>query len=81
MKIIDYIKNNKLFFIIMTLGVLAFFIQLHYVGYSADDYTFGAVSRNQGLTGIIEKVKSYYIEWSGVLCLFTSFIIYLPITI
>lgn len=73
-KIIDYIKKNKLFLIIMFLGVLAFFIQLHYVGYSADDYTFGAVSRNYGLIGIIDKVKSYYIEWSGVLCLFTLLI-------
>ena len=74
MKIVDFIKKNKLYIIIMFIGILAFFIQLHYVGYSADDYTFGSISKNQGISGIIQKVKSYYLEWSGVLCLFTLLI-------
>lgn len=62
-RIKDYVKNNKLYLLIMIIGILAFFIQLIYVTYSADDYTFGTISRTQGISGIIQKSKSYYFEW------------------
>lgn len=64
-KILDYIKNNKLYIIAMFLGSIALMIQMKFVVLYADDLTLGVISKQGGLKGAFEHLVQNYMNWGG----------------
>lgn len=63
-KIKDYVKNNKLYVIIMIIGSLALMIQMKYVVLYSDDFLLGTIS-HQGVKSAVEHLINNYLTWGG----------------
>lgn len=63
-KIINYIKNNKFYLIVMVLGTIGFLLQMKYVVLYADDLYLG-ITAKKGLKAAISLLFSNYVEWGG----------------
>lgn len=76
-KILDYVKNNKLYLLVMLIGAIAFILQMKEVVLYADDFSLGLISKG-GFTKIFEYFCNNYINWGGGLtCLIaTTFLMY-----
>ncbi len=76
-KIKTYCKKNKLFVIVMVIGLILAFLQISQVVMYADDYSLGTVSRRSGVAGAWQYFKDNYVSWGGgwtgfeVICLLT----------
>lgn len=76
-KIWQYIKDNKVYLIVMLIGSLAFIMQMKEVVLYADDFSLGIVSQG-GFKEIIKYFQTNYMNWGGGLtCLFaTTFLMF-----
>jgi hypothetical protein len=59
----NYIKNNKLYIMIMLIGILAFAFQLKYVVLYADDFSSKIHNVSNWLAEIFQRCKTYYMNW------------------
>lgn len=64
-KIMEYIKNNKIFVIILLIGLILLGIQLNQVIMYADDYTLGIFSNKDGFKGAWDYFVYNYFHWGG----------------
>ena len=75
--IIEYIKNNKLYCLILFVGLVLLGIQINQVIMYADDYTLGIHSNSSGFKGAIDYFVYNYLHWGGgftgliVICILT----------
>lgn len=63
-KIIDYIKNNKFYVLVMLIGSLCFILQMKYVILYGDDFSLGIISKN-GIGAAFDYFKQNYVNWGG----------------
>lgn len=76
-KIKKYCKENKLFVLVMAIGLILAFLQITTVVMYADDYSIGIHSKNSGLIGAWNYFTNNYINWGGgwtgfqVVCILT----------
>lgn len=63
-KIIEYIKNNKLYVAVMLIGLLLFAIQMKFVVLYADDLSLGIIAKT-GLKGAFQHLIENYMNWGG----------------
>lgn len=64
-KLVNHVKNNKGFFIVMIIGIIAYLIQLKYVVLYADDMVLGNVAKSGGLKGAFGYMRENYMTWGG----------------
>lgn len=57
MRIIDYIKRNKNFLIVMFIGIVIFSIQTSFVVMYADDMSLGKIANEDGILGAFSHMK------------------------
>jgi len=76
-KILEYVKDNKLYLLVMLIGSIAFILQMKEVVLYADDFALGIESQ-QGFGRIIEYFQANYMNWGGGLtCLIaTTFLMF-----
>jgi hypothetical protein len=63
-RLLKYLKNNRIFLIVMILGAIALAIQMINVALYADDFTLGSISPS-GLPGMFEYSVEHYLNWGG----------------
>ena len=63
-KIWQYIKNNKIYLLVMLIGSIAYLLQMKEVVLYADDFTLGIVSKG-GFGEILRYCKDNYFNWGG----------------
>ena len=63
--IIEFIKNNKLYCLILFVGLILLGIQVNQVVMYADDYTLGIYSNESGFQGAIDYFVYNYFHWGG----------------
>ena len=63
-KIWQYVKNNKLYLLVMLIGSIAFLLQMNEVVLYADDFSLGIVSKG-GFSNIFKYFKTNYLTWGG----------------
>lgn len=64
-KIKEYIKNNKLYILVMLIGIIAFAIQTKFVVLYADDLTLGKIAKDSNLIEEIKFLLDNYMNWGG----------------
>ena len=75
-KIKEYCKNNKVFVIVMAIGLILFFLQITQVIMYADDYSLATIAKRSGIAGAWDYFKDNYMNWGGgwtgfnVICIF-----------
>ncbi len=63
-KIVEYIKQNKSYVLVMIIASIMFLVQMSHVVLYADDLTLGHIAK-QGMAGAIQHLFSNYMEWGG----------------
>lgn len=63
-KILDYIKQNKLYVAVMIIASVMFMMQMKHVVLYADDLFLGNIAK-EGLSGAIEHLAFNYMNWGG----------------
>lgn len=64
-KIINYIKQNYIYCLVMLIGLFIFSIQTYYVVLYADDFSLGTISNDKGFLGAFSHMAENYMEWGG----------------
>ena len=62
-KIKEYCKNNKLFVIVMAIGLILFFLQITQVIMYADDYSLATIAKSSGIAGAWDYFKDNYMNF------------------
>ena len=60
----QYIKENKLYLLVMLIGSIAFLLQMKEVVLYADDFSLGIISKG-GFKEIFSYLKQNYLNWGG----------------
>lgn len=63
-KVKNYIKNNKLYVIVMTIGTLGFMLLMKSIVLYSDDFLLGAIS-HQGFKAAVDHLVQNYLGWGG----------------
>ncbi|MBO5479003.1 MAG: hypothetical protein J6A04_04820 [Clostridia bacterium] len=63
-KILEYIKQNKLYVAVMIIGCAMFMIQMSHVVLYADDLFLGNIAK-EGMEGAIKHLAFNYMNWGG----------------
>jgi hypothetical protein len=63
-KIIDYIKKNKLYILVLIIGLIFLLMQMSKVVMYADDFSLKLIS-NGGLSKILQNQYEHYFSWGG----------------
>ena len=79
-RIKEYIKNNKLYIIIMFLGIISFAIQMKFVVLYADDLRLATIANAGGVKGAFIHLKANYMDWGGgpTPCIAILFLLFSP---
>lgn len=73
-KIWQYIKENKLYLLVMLIGSIAFLLQMKQVVLYADDFSLGITSKG-GFSAIFKYLKNNYLNWGGrINCLMGNYV-------